>query len=216
MNKERPIIFSAPMVKAILSGAKTQTRRLIKPQPVGGVNFAQDSATAYFDGIYKACPYGKVGDRLWVREKFSFDRDYDDEPISAFDRENSIWWSTGDCEKYLSSKQGKWRPSIHMPRWASRLTLEITEIRVERLQEISVEDAKAEGFEDSEPVTKLDIEHTCEEFGEQSVECKLARTFGVGHFTAKVPFIDAWVKMHGIESWSSNPWVWCVSFRRVV
>ena len=157
--KERPILFSGPMVRAILDGRKTQTRRVVKPQPVGrqrvieglahvtrGMNPADDGAVWYVgdcisSGVEIRCPFGSPGDRLWVKETwcrgraFVFYRaDCGGDPPSEY---------TDDWNAPLVDR---WRPSIHMPRSASRLTLEVVSVRVERLADISEADAKAEGY----------------------------------------------------------------------
>ncbi len=139
--KERPIIFSTENVKAILNGQKTQTRRVIKPQPNNLYPLQQwvddkpqptDTYVEFPSYKYFQCPYGQVGQRLWVKETFN---DY-------FVPLGIIYKANGNP----IPNNEKWRPSIHMPRWASRITLEITEIRVERQLDITLEDAIAEGF----------------------------------------------------------------------
>lgn len=220
--KERPILFSGAMVRAILAGTKTQTRREIKPQPhahwmpeVGmyaptmidrtGEQFPGPEvygASDEFDG--RKCPYGQPGDRLWVRESF--------QPIFAAGIEhNDTDWKTGKgyaCKYPATDPIEEWidaddnitsrcKPSIHMPRWASRLTLEVVEVRVERLGQISEADAIAEG------VTYGPCRH--EGHGES---CPATRT-------AQEAFKDLWWGINGGESWERNPWVWVVEFRRV-
>ena len=141
---EKPIIFSAPMVRALLDGRKTQTRRILKPQivchtgPVPAFTWGKfsglypDDWFGYGNAIDGALPYA-VGDRLWVREAFSYDR-------LDVDKDGTLppwYWADGN------PSSGDWtkpKPSIHMPRWASRITFEVTEVRVQRLQEISEED----------------------------------------------------------------------------
>ena len=199
--KERPILFSAPMVRALLAGTKTQTRRAMKPQPtefVGGPGVTlqdgspapliplDDSVEPY--GREIACPYGKPGDRLWVRETWH-------------DASSSLH----SCALYradgIDLHWDKWTPSIHMPRWASRITLEITSVRVERLQEISIEDAKAEGA-----------------WGpDDSIVQKVADYFGTDIFSAnpRKAFQMLWESINGPDSWAANPWVWAIEFRRV-
>lgn len=199
--KERPILFSAPMVRALLAGTKTQTRRAMKPQPtefVGGPGVTlqdgspapliplDDSVEPY--GREIACPYGKPGDRLWVRETWH-------------DASSSLH----SCALYradgIDLHCDKWTPSIHMPRWASRITLEITSVRVERLQEISIEDAKAEGA-----------------WGpDDSIVQKVADYFGTDIFSAnpRKAFQMLWESINGPDSWAANPWVWAIEFRRV-
>ncbi|CDH33775.1 hypothetical protein [Xenorhabdus bovienii] len=206
--KETPIIFNADMVRAILDGKKTQTRRIFK-QAVGSslsVDYEYPWATLswlYGDGpgheVYERtlkmqCPYGKIGDQLWVREAFSDLARMRERFASAIGRsvetittsfEGDIAYraSLGSRADYL-----KWTPSIHMPRWASRITLEIIDIRVERLQDISEEDAIAEG------VSANEFSPACYAFG------------------------SLWQFIYGVDnpqSWQANPWVWVIEFRRV-
>ena len=133
---ERPILFSGPMVRAILEGRKTMTRRVIKLQPTGAADVQYRVAAAVtmpVSGRQQVCPYGRVGDHLWVRETWA----------------PHAWPPTGPSYQYAADDQypapERWRPSIHMPRAASRITLEVLNVRVERLHDISEEDAKAEG-----------------------------------------------------------------------
>ena len=174
--KERPILFSGPMVRAILDGRKTQTRRVVKPQPDWIRPRVSDDGIAHgycgsgpTDGI--KCPYGTVGDRLWVRESWAKSGE------------------VGDATEYRADNPdpigAKWRPSIHMPRWASRIDLEITGIRVERLQEISERDAMAEGCE------------------------------YLTNSVARSNFVKLWISINGQDSWSANPWVWVIEFKRI-
>ena len=228
--KERPILFSAPMVRALLAGTKTQTRRVVKPQPApnrphdGGTRWAYD---IHKDGLHVPvgsvghlsvkektglkCP-GQPGDRLWVRETFQYrGASYDGEGL-----EDSEWFrcygeggapdnwdpmypagwkpsrhmsvramtEPADQEDGVTSWITKKIPSIHMPRWASRITLEVTSVRVERLQDISEADAAAEGV----------------------------------HTDPDCPAYDAyqalWEQINGKGSWDANPWVWVIDFRR--
>lgn len=218
--KERPILFSAPMVRALLAGTKTQTRRALKPQPsefVGGPGVTlrdgspaplialDDSVEPY--GREIACPYGQPGDRLWVRESFM------PVPLEAAPSTSQTHWSiayaAGGITELLAPSNynptlydyERWTPSIHMPRWASRITLEITSVRVERLQEISIEDAKAEGA-----------------WGpDDSIVQKVADYFGTDIFSAnpRKAFQMLWESINGPDSWAANPWVWAIEFRRV-
>lgn len=162
--KERPILFSAPMIRALLAGTKTQTRRIVKPQPdsmhsgfpywsVGGYRTSWCRSTADGGPLVPAnpllCPYGQPGDRLWVRETFVQGYEYDavtDRLRTCDDEGNDLpmrtWFRATDpsltwCDDDGSETNVPWRPSIHMPRWASRITLEIKAVCVERLQEIS-------------------------------------------------------------------------------
>lgn len=220
---EKPILFSGPMVRAILAGTKTQTRRIVKPQPKGRLSpwdMASEPGDVYIDGSVPVrcvesrgrnkrdagelslrpvpCPYGVPGDRLWVREAW---------------RQND---APSDCVHYMADEDecsgGPWRPSIHMPRWASRITLEVTEVRVQRLQEISEEDAKAEGVNAVCPGCgqtlaqddETEAHWICED-GNDGVP-----------FEHRVGFERLWGLINGKRApWSSNPWVWAITFRRI-
>lgn len=220
--KERPILFSGAMVRAILSGAKTQTRRIAPIQSLdifehdGGlvtwnVRFTKPIGKSRTIGSYSGgfatpdkarqivaaefCPYGQPGDRLWVREAWSID------PHPGPNYSGGLRSPDGGEVMYRATDgwHGPWRPSIHMPRWASRLTLEITGVRVERLQAISEADAIAEG------VTAV-----------SSGGVTLFTTTGVNCFqTAKDAYAALWESINGPGSWDANPWVWVVEFRRV-
>lgn len=204
--KERPILFSAPMVRAILDGSKTQTRRVVKPQPIYDGKFAGGWKVVGKNGheaatcgplVSELCPYGQPGDRLWVRETWAAPHSEDGRPPRAI-----------QCDQlrihYLAS-EGRgglvWRPSIHMPRWASRITLEITGVRVERLQEISEADAIAEG-----------IERSYDQWRDYRTDQ------AVNYPSAATP-IDSyrtlWEEINGQGSWDANPWVWVVEFKRL-
>lgn len=234
--KERPILFSGPMVRAILAGRKTQTRRIIKPQPYQKENGwwkwdgTRPKATRATGSIASntspenwlplSCPYGYPSDRLWVRETWlpgawdarlgiikaiykadmkkskwfaPFPDDHDGEKF------NRIWlticdeldrkgiYPDADGMYYFQGVQKQplsWRPSIHMPRAASRITLQITDIRVERLHDISADDARAEGCTDPSPIA-------------------------IGEYQT------LWEKINGPESWALNPWVWVIIFKPV-
>lgn len=199
--KERPILFSAPMVRAILDGKKTQTRRVVKPIPPyefalcdakGCCCWAEtgDESDEWWpnDGPLR-CPYGTIGDRLWVREAYCEANDRGAEIRMPFlyraDKglKGNKWWA--------DKPNLKWRPSIHMPRGVSRITLEITNIRVERLQEISIEDVLKEGI----PKEKTETEHWREMTADQ--------------------FILLWESINGKGSWEANPWVWVIEFKRI-
>lgn len=211
--KERPILFSAPMVQAILEGRKTQTRRILKPQPTGEffgflerpIKSSKDPSVlrAWFGGepssIEITCPYGKAGDSLWVRENFEIiGVDADDEEAYA-----KILFMADEKEVVSPPLDGYWNqrktqagqamnfykkkgiiPSIFLPRWASRIEMLIKNVRVERLWDISEEDAKAEGVIDS------------------------------GHGYRKA-FGTIWAKINGVMSLTENPWVWVIEFERV-
>ena len=174
--KERPILFSGPMVRAILDGRKTMTRRVVKPQPIvicgkDGRAFMSHNPTHYDDGstawtvahrdtenghnIYTKCPYGQPGDRLWVRETWATSKFMDKRaPSETKDKGLPFWFRADNSVMFTGAttggtdfmERGRWRPSIHMPRWASRIALEITAVRVERVQDITEADARAEGI----------------------------------------------------------------------
>lgn len=196
--RERPILFNGEMVRAILDGRKTQTRRVIKAQPVG--EWAAPGRTM--------CPYGLRGDHLWVRETWfelvdpMTSKTYD--PPRACYRateENEVIVDDGDGAAVINKDgtfKSPWSPSIYMPRWASRITLEITNVRVERVQDISEEDAKAEGII-YDPCDH--VRRSCEEIG-----C-------LGPLIA--PFRDFWDSINAKRgySWDSNPWVWVIEFK---
>ncbi|MDX7487075.1 MULTISPECIES: hypothetical protein [Serratia] len=210
--KERPVIFNGEMVRAILDGRKTQTRRVMKPQPEpcyrGGhwwpsntfktmlhIEEQMQNGAGGWGGLAgDACPFGAVGGRLWVRETFM---DLTGTGIEAttgkFEgfayRADTPAGSYGD---EVRKEYGlKWTPSLHMPRKACRILLEITAVRVERLNDISEEDAKAEGVAPS-----------------QHIITPPEALYRVG-------FLKLWQSIYGEESWGANPWVWVIEFRRL-
>lgn len=208
--KERPILFSAPMVRAILEGRKTQTRRVVKPQPVYVLKSRGIcSSTPDWSNIIK-CPYGQPGDRLWVRETHAIvprTAYAHSEGVHQILRPNDDHDAAIYHEGWERSQGGiRWRPSIHMPRWASRITLEITDVRVERLQEISYEDALAEGVSDMSALLHDDWQPLN---GESGNEC--ARRLRWPQRLYK----QLWESINGPDSWDKNPWVWVVEFRRI-
>ena len=195
----RPILMSAPMVRALLSGDKTQTRRAIKPQPAAGlkvepchwVGSGWSTATpgAGCECRPVRCPYGRPGDLLWVRECFSY-LEY-----GSLSTHGVHFWANGNPD------DGDWtspKPSIHMPRWASRLTLELTGVRAERLGRISEMDAYAEGV-DTQGAAYLAAEHG-----------KLGGAHGPA--ASVCAYANLWDSINGPGSWDANPWVWCLSF----
>ncbi len=173
--KTKPILFNTDMVQAILNGSKTQTRRVVKPQP------SETGVSAFNDGEHPQmkCPYGKVGDVLWVREAFAED---DDTPKVIYKADH-----TKEVQNYV-----KWKPSIRMPKIACRLFLQITNIRVERLQDITEQDAKNEG-------------------------AKHDRAVGYGQIggSHREGFINLWQSINGEQSWQQNPWVWVIEFKKI-
>jgi hypothetical protein len=193
--------MSAQMVRALLSGTKTQTRRVVKPllserewvedRENGSFWRCADGEPTCYTGVWETheyaqqfpvlCPYGHPGDQLWVREAFS----------PYLYREGCWYWADGNIAAYDCEKP---KPSIHMWRWASRITLEVTGVRVERLQDISEADAIAEGSftwagEQDTPVRDLP--------------------------EARLVYRQLWEDINGPGSWDANPWVWCVDFKSV-
>ena len=183
-DRAKPIIFNGEMVRAILDGRKTQTRRIVKS--ILGVNaegayFDKETDRWYFqnwdkpnpvDPCIGKCPYGKVGDILWVRETWA---------MSGLNRvEYKAFPADGKDFRAVS----KWKPSIHMPKWASRITLEITDVRVERVQEISEMNSLREG------------------------------TMPTNFASARGNFALLWNSIHGKDAWDRNDWAWVVTFRR--
>lgn len=217
--KERPIIFSGPMARAILEGRKTQTRRPIKGargafwdhgawSPVlqngGIVSWSAGGDTTIHGAPRPTCSYGIPGDRLWVRETFAYsikdpDSHFDGYGPETHDIVHAEGAHGGEWDHYDGNGNRSrgapppWRPSIHMPRWASRIDLEVTAVRAERLQSISEEDARAEGACAS-PVSPLYR----------------------GIASHREGFAALWDKLNGKRApWASNPWVWVVEFRVV-
>lgn len=198
-KRERPILFSGEMVRAIIGGRKSQTRRVIKPQPkLNGemhgqpmwywqssrlnAGYCHTNADAMCRLMVNCCPYGVVGDHLWVRETCWIYGGKDRDEVAGY---------VADCGEKFSGYAQK-VPSIHMPRWASRITLEIEDVRVQRVQKISEDDAKAEG----------------------------AQEYGRGYpemVTHRWGFEELWNQINAKRgySWESNPWVWVVTFKRI-
>lgn len=214
---DRPILFSGPMVLALLDGQKTQTRRVMKPQPLfnaEGEGFPlsdghtttvdwKGMATSH-DGLLRRSPYGSPGDRLWVRETVACGACAPTKPSHwspAFWRReqgspanpNGLWYAADSlAPERTITERGKWTPAIHMPRWASRILLEIVEVRVERLNDCSEADALAEG-----------AQHP-----------SLVPIVGAG-WSSRDMYARLWEHINGKGSWSANPWVWVVEFKRV-
>lgn len=230
--RERGIIFNAEMVRAVLEGRKTQTRRIIKNQRVGDNWSVQPAKNPRIPGHthdwwlptatkpYSAlprCPYGAVGDRLWVRES-SYAAELKPSGLSAviYTADNALRLAEGD-----ESVKAKWQklfdyrggtglqvPSIHMPRWASRITLEITGVRVEHLQDISESDAVAEGIE------PLPLEPDMPQFYHEYFPIGIKNGLRC-NMSAASSFSGLWEAIYGKESWQANPWVWVIEFKRV-
>ncbi|MBD9585768.1 hypothetical protein IB254_01750 [Pseudomonas sp. PDM03] len=214
--KERPILFSAPMVRAILEGRKTVTRRAVNPQPVltEGSGFSwkghlfgsgSDSRETSRNFSHHCCPYGKPGDRLWVRETWT--RAGNGDPGYLTYRATYPDCLPPDLENIPPASELRWKPSIHMFRRDSRILLEITDVRVERLQDISEKQALAEGIvgvafrpDDGWPIC------TGYMVGPDDGKTGLQTT-------AAKAFAGLWDSVGG--DWNANPWVWVVEFKQV-
>jgi hypothetical protein len=206
---ERPILFKGRLVRAILAGAKTQTRRALRlpawiTDQAGAIDrLRYQLGRGEYPGLAKyvdgrpvrrfTCPYGAPGERLWVREthaQFAVGNRTGDAPLCVAYRatcgEDGGFDYVHNGDEIMRLKVTKWTPAIHMPRWASRIDLEVTAVRVERLHDITEEDAHAEGV-----------------------------ALGEGDTNATRRFFEGWREINGDESWDANPWVWVVSFRRV-
>lgn len=199
--KERPILFSGPMVRAILDGSKTQTRRVLSPQPDsdGWVEYGKlpsSAGSAYIGNATSGgictrvvCPYGRPGDRLWVRETWAaVEWAYRD----GTEGTRVLYCADEPSRNEWRPEEGdRWRPSIHMPRWASRITLEVTNVRVERLQAISEDDVEAEGV-------------------------GLTEWNGHPEWPRTAGFAELWDSLAkpGVR-WADDPWMWVVGFKRV-
>jgi hypothetical protein len=221
--KERPMLMSAPMVRAILAGTKTQTRRVVKPQPHdpaegvyaapsmihGTGSYTQDHMLADgFDG--GTCPYGQPGERLWVRETWA----YGVHAMAAKSDDDGPYVYAATNHGTQGRLCDRWRPSIHMPRAASRITLEITSVRVERLQDISEADAIAEGITRENVI----VDTNCN--GGRHSEMTEDRYFydgcdDKGFEYAVDAYAGLWESINGPGAWSANPWVWAIEFKRV-
>ncbi len=237
--KERPIIFSADMVRALLAGRKTQTRRVMKPQPRVGLRGNGD-VIGYCDGqisgpeyhvwepkkgdgggaipmhedamyrVERCCPYGVVGDRLWVREAWAVNKYYDGRPANGCGpvpevavecrcEPDAVTVLPGRQHRSLGKpgeidERGRWRSPIFMPRWASRITLEITGVRLERVQDISEADAKAEGCDG---------------------KCPVGNVAAYLPYPCSYHYSQLWESINGPGSWDANPFVWVLEFKRI-
>jgi len=196
--KERPILFSGPMVRAILEGRKTVTRRVVKGIALEWLAPGMFVPSFVASPGNDLCPYGQPGDRLWVRETWAH------VPVTAYRMSTGVQQTSDPTDPDMAavyragwerSAPGRWRPSVHMPRWASRITLEVTDVGLERVQDITEEEARAEGVTPTE-----------------DTEGGLSHALG---------FIDLWDSLRSdprasvVYGWKANPWVWVVRFRRV-
>lgn len=245
--KERPILFKGEMVRAILDGRKTQTRRIVEPQP----KLTKSSGFSWKGAVYGSgsnyhetnrnfahvkCPHGKPGDRLWVRETWAMlgneDRcaiDWNDKVVknggpdaariyqASCTRDDYGLWKIpddADWKPHTNDMQydGTWTPSIHMPRWASRILLEITSVRVERLNDISSEDAESEGLERTN-FTGFGDEPGLPSYPEPDVYYDPFKKRWEEY--PPEAFAGLWKSIYGEESWQANPWVWVVEFKRI-
>lgn len=195
---ECPILFSGPMVRAILDGRKTQTRRIVKPRRdmhFGVLLAPHELAGEVNAGDYDNSPYGEPTGRLWVRETWQ----HSNYPLGPYDKSCHVFYRADyhddphgpDGELSPEGKYRTWRPSIHMPRSACRIVLEIRSMRIERLQAITPNDCIAEG------AWKIEDR----ELGRGSAAVEAYRTL--------------WEQLNGQGSWDTNPWVWVIEFRRV-
>lgn len=217
---ERGMIFNSEMVRAILDGRKTQTRRPIKWKQTrfteigereDGSNWPWSEDTENVCDYWHPCPFGAVGDRIWVRETFQGPL-FDFDQMDAYCKDSTPFEKAQFCVYKADGKPAPeffdaddnlhcgWRPSIHMPRWASRILLEITDVRVERLNAISEEDARAEGI----------IDGGCLNCGEPE-PCGCANP----EPDATDAFAYLWKSIYGDDSWNANPWVWVIEFKRI-
>lgn len=196
--KERPILFSAPMVRALLAGTKTQTRRIVKvPKRLDG--FSHPSAA----GVDFSCPYGWRSDRLWVRESwYTASNAYDDLSPSQLSGEEPILCRA--THPRISMSHGRIRAAMHMPRWASRITLWITDVRVERLNDISETDAISEGIE------RVSGDTSAQPWRDYSKDQRM-RFFSA----PSASYRSLWESINGEGSWDANPFVWVIEFRRL-
>lgn len=187
---ERPILFSTEMVQALLAGRKSQTRRILKPQPPqqfsnfgGAIAFVTDKTLNHT----VLCPFGRPGNLLWVRENFCFADSFEDgKEVRTYSYKASP----------LTKLKVKWKPSIHMPKDAARIWLKVTNVRVERLKDISKEDALAEG------VFEIEKDEAYKDYMKQA-----------GSYAGPIgSFFSLWESINGIDSLLANPWVWVVEF----
>lgn len=194
------MIFNAEMVRALLDGRKTQTRRPIKWKQTrfteigereDGSKWPWSEDAEHACDFWHPCPFGAVGDRIWVREAFRVHSRATDVATLVYKASERNSWTeqtrrvpVAVCNKLATPE--KWTPSLHMPRWASRILLEITGVRVERLRSMSQDDARAEGV--------------------------IAAS---GPMEAGLAFRELWDSIYGEESWKANPWVWVIEFKRV-
>ncbi|HIA4741277.1 hypothetical protein [Salmonella enterica] len=220
--KDRGMIFNGEMVRAILDGRKTQTRRIVSERHLNLIDLGSQIGECYplecgidhenSQSYYREhCPFGKPGDRIWVRETYQGPL-FDYEHMESYLEDSSKFEKPDFCIYRADGKPAPefydaddnlhcgWRPSIHMPRWASRILLEITDVRVEQLNAISEEDARAEGI----------IDGGCLNCGEPE-PCGCANP----EPDATDAFAYLWQSIYGQENWNANHWVWVIEFKRI-
>jgi hypothetical protein len=213
--RELPILFSGPMVRALLDGSKTQTRRVVKQSHITSTQYRRHEDERLWAHDTYRCPHGQPGDRLWIRETWQ----HSNHPLGPFDVDCDVFYRADylddplgpDLERSPDGIRRQWRPSIHMPRAASRTTLEVTGVRVERLQDISAADAISEGIEYRDSFIA----------GER---CRAWRSYAAsdswfpeGRDSAPVfSFRSLWDSLATPSTnWVANPWVWVVDFAKV-
>lgn len=253
---ERPILMSGPMVRAILAGTKTQTRRVVK-SPAKNMQAAgcavikrrEPGDPWYGDHVWsmrgrmgvwgdytherfmQLCPYGVPGDLLWVRESWATSTGLDHRKPSEMEKpgvgygwpiwygadDGAVTWRGSEGGGPAFTTRGSGRPSIHMPRWASRITLRVTSVRVERVQDISEEDARAEGVKPLGRSHRAVYGMTLEGVGPVYPAPAADIIAGGESWTTSAArsFRGLWESINGAESWTANPWVWVVGFERV-
>ena len=228
--KERGMIFNGEMTRAILDGRKTQTRRPIKWKQTrfteigereDGSHWPWSEDAEHACDFWHPCPFGAVGDRIWVRETWSSDfANYypNDRVWYAADNNRRLDIEVVDGVRGIYSPESdvhvpfRWRPSIHMPRWASRILLEITDVRVERLNAISPEDAESEGLERTN-FTGFGDEPGLPSYPEPDVYFDPLKKQWKEY--PPEAFAGLWESIYGEGSWQANPWVWVIKFKRV-
>lgn len=243
--KERFVLLNSVMVQAVLEGIKTVTRRPLNPQPELIIDAEKHSTYKYRGGLYaldmypensnilNKCPFGKIGDRLWVREtwapvnlngEIAIAYRADEKVIrleeirSFLDEDGFVNYGDPRLENYefsawaddlFSGVEGNWKPSIHMPRWASRIVLEITNIKIERVNKITETEAMAEGITFTDyGKNKFNIQHP-------GWLWKPSNSHEECLYTAKNAFANLWIHTYGAEAWDSNIWVWVIEFKVV-
>jgi len=233
--KERGMIFNGEMVRAILDGRKTQTRRPLKWKQTrfteigereDGSKWPWSEDAENVCDYWHPCPFGAVGDRIWVRETYQGPL-FDYEHMEAYLEDSSKFEKPDFCVYRADGKPAPefydaddnlhccWRPSIHMPRWASRILLEITDVRVERLNNISHEDAEREGIHiEVWDQTVVARNYAAEDEFFQFWSEDFPHYVNMNDLY-RASFQSLWKSIYGEESWQANPWVWVIEFKRV-